>query len=188
MITPIFPQSLRLVLRLAARDKASCWQVGRYSAAPSNEVCRLYVFTIFDILTAVPGGGTRCSGDEDSTSTCMCHEIVLEPISFCHPDISYRPIYIKRSDVTESVVATRSPFCGYNTIQCVELNGENISCYSNKIESVIWRKCSYDHWLTKKAYLSAITVTNISRSFTYKMTTKVNWQSPYEYDIGFPAM
>ena len=101
---------------------------------------------------------------------------------------SRRPIHIGWSDVTESVVATRPPFCGYNTIQCVELNGENISCYSNKIESVIWRKCSYDHWLTKKAYLSAITVTNISRSFTYKMTTKVNWQSPYEYDTGFPAM
>ena len=27
------------------------------------------------------------------------------------------------------------------------------------------RKCPYDHWLTNKAYLSAITVTNISQSF-----------------------
>jgi len=27
------------------------------------------------------------------------------------------------------------------------------------------RKCPYDHWLTNKAYLSAITVTTISPSF-----------------------
>jgi len=29
--------------------------------------------------------------------------------------------------------------------------------------------------LTNKAYLSAITVTNISESFTYKMAAKINW-------------
>ena len=31
------------------------------------------------------------------------------------------------------------------------------------------------HWLTNKAYLSPITVTNISQRFTYKMTAKMNW-------------
>ena len=50
-----------------------------------------------------------------------------------------------------------------------------ISCYSNKIESFNLRKCPYDHWLTNKAYLSATTVTNISKSFTYKMATKTSW-------------
>ena len=50
-----------------------------------------------------------------------------------------------RSDVTESKVTTRSPFCGYNTIHCVELNGEDSSCYSNKTESVSLRKFPYDH-------------------------------------------
>jgi len=35
---------------------------------------------------------------------------------------------------------------------------------SNNIESVSLRKCLYDNWVTK-AYLSAITVTNISQSF-----------------------
>ena len=34
-----------------------------------------------------------------------------------------------------------------------------------KIESVGLRKCPCDHWLTNKAYLSAITVTNIAQSF-----------------------
>jgi len=34
------------------------------------------------------------------------------------------------------MVTIRSPFCGYNTIECVELNGEDLSCYSNNIESV----------------------------------------------------
>ena len=34
------------------------------------------------------------------------------------------------------MVTIRSPFCGYNTIYYVELNGEELSCYLNKIESV----------------------------------------------------
>ena len=34
----------------------------------------------------------------------------------------------------------------------------------------------YDHRLTNEAYLSAITVTNISMSFTYKMAAKINWR------------
>jgi len=40
------------------------------------------------------------------------------------------------------------------TWQCVELKGEDLSCYSNKIESVSLRKCPNDHWLTNKAYLA----------------------------------
>ena len=35
----------------------------------------------------------------------------------------------------------------------------------SKIESVSLRKCPYDHRVSSKAYLSAITVTNISQSF-----------------------
>jgi len=45
---------------------------------------------------------------------------------------------------------------------------------SNKIESVSLRKCPYDHRLTNKAYLSAVTMTNISQSFVYKMAAKIN--------------
>jgi len=78
-------------------------------------------------------------------------------------------LYIGWSDVTESMVTIRSPFCGYDMTQCVELNGEELSCYSNKIESVSLRKCPYDRWL------SAVTVTNIYQSFTYKMAGKINW-------------
>jgi len=33
---------------------------------------------------------------------------------------------------------------------CVKLNGEVLSRYSNKIESVALRKCLYYHYLTKK--------------------------------------
>ena len=73
--------------------------------------------------------------------------------------------------------------CGHDTISILtrhnafgEKNGEDFSCYSNKIESVSLRKCPrYDHRLTNKAYLSAVAVTNISRRFTYKMATKINW-------------
>jgi len=53
------------------------------------------------------------------------------------------------------------------------MNGEDLWCYSNKIESVSLRKCQHDHCLTNKAYLSAVTVTNIYESFfTYKMAAK----------------
>jgi len=71
-------------------------------------------------------------------------------------------IYIEWSDVTESVVTVRSPFCGYNTTKCVKVKGEGLSCYSNKVESLSFRKCPYDRWLTNKAYLSDIAVTKIN--------------------------
>jgi len=95
-------------------------------------------------------------------------------LSSC-PPVRHKPVYMRRNDVTESMVTIQSPFCGYSTTKCVELNGEALSCYSNKTESVSLRKCPYDHWLTDKAYLSAITVRNISRSFTYKMAAEINW-------------
>ena len=54
-------------------------------------------------------------------------------------------LYTGRSDVTESMITIRSSFCGYNTTQCVEFSGKDLSCYSNEIESVSLRKCPYDH-------------------------------------------
>ena len=45
------------------------------------------------------------------------------------------------------------------------VNGEDLSGYSDKTESAGLRKCPDDHWLTNEAYLSAIAVTNIPRSF-----------------------
>jgi len=76
------------------------------------------------------------------------------------------------SGVTESMVTIRSPFCEYNTTWCVQLNGEDLSRYSNKIELVSLRKCPYDHWLTNEAYLSAITVTNIYQSLPTRWRQK----------------
>ena len=60
----------------------------------------------------------------------------------------------------------------------MELNGDDLSCYSNKIESVSLTKCPCNCWLTNKVYVSAVTVTNISRSFTYKMAAEMNWHRP----------
>ena len=54
------------------------------------------------------------------------------------------------------------------------LNGEDLFCYSNKIW-ISLRKCPYDNWLTNKAYLSAITVTDISKSFTHQRAAKISW-------------
>ena len=65
---------------------------------------------------------------------------------------------------------------------------EYLSCYSNKTESVSLRKCPHDHWLTNKAYLSVITVTNISKSFTYRMAAKNNWHrhTPHTHPFNGP--
>jgi len=62
------------------------------------------------------------------------------------------------------MVIIRLPFCVYNLAQYVELIGEDLTCYSNKIKLISLRRCSRDHWLTNKAYLSAMRVTDISRS------------------------
>ena len=64
--------------------------------------------------------------------------------------------------------------------------------YSNKMESVALRKCPYDHRLTNKAYLSAVTVTDISRSFYLQdggkkqlaeIWNKIASLSPYAYVV-----
>ena len=87
------------------------------------------------------------------------------------------PPYIGWSDVTESIVTLRSPCCGYNLAWCVVLNCEDLWSCSHKTESVSLRICPHDHWLrpTTKAYLSALTVASIFRSFTYKMAAKTGW-------------
>jgi len=67
---------------------------------------------------------------------------------FAESDRLAEMVYTGRSDVTESMVTIRSPFCGHTTIQCVQLNGEDLSCCSNKTESVSLRRCPPDRWLT----------------------------------------
>jgi len=56
------------------------------------------------------------------------------------------PVYTGWSNVTESMVTIRSPFVGITRHNAFLLNGQDISCYSNKIESVSLRKCPYDQW------------------------------------------
>jgi len=55
-----------------------------------------------------------------------------------------------------------------------ELYGKDLSCYSNEIESVSLRKCPRVNSINSKAHLSAVTVTNISQGFIYKMAAKIN--------------
>jgi len=45
------------------------------------------------------------------------------------------------SDVTVSMATIRSSFCGYIMASCVELRGEDLSCYLNNIQSVGLWKC-----------------------------------------------
>ena len=75
------------------------------------------------------------------------------------------------------MVTIRSPLCGYNTAWCVELNGDDVSCYSNKIESFrpSLRKCPSLTCRQSVLILSVIAVTNIdSRSFTYTTAAKMS--------------
>ena len=66
------------------------------------------------------------------------------------------------------------------------------SCYSNEIESVSLRKYDpYDRRLTNVAYFSAITMTNISQCFTYKMAATITWHrygteqwGQHEFKVG----
>ena len=87
----------------------------------------------------------------------------------------FLPHGVQGGDVTESMVTTRSPCCGWYNMMCAVKRRRFMELFSSKIESVSLRKCPYDHWLTNKAYLSAITVTNISPSFSHKMAAKINW-------------
>jgi len=56
------------------------------------------------------------------------------------------------------------------------------SCYSNKIESVTLRKCPLDRRLASKAYLSAVTVTIVSRSFCVQDGDKNQLRTDTEQD------
>jgi len=70
------------------------------------------------------------------------------------------------------MVTIRSPFCGYNLAQYVELMGEDLPCCWNKVQPVTLRKYPRDRWPTDKAYFSDSGVTNISQSFTHKWRWK----------------
>ena len=54
------------------------------------------------------------------------------------------------SDVTVICVHITISMLWGNTVYCVKLSGEGVSRYSNKIESVGLRKCSYYDYMTKK--------------------------------------
>ena len=70
-----------------------------------------------------------------------------------------------------------SHICGRNAIAilqvnksyCVQVNGENLSRYSNKIESVGLRKCSYYRYLIEKVTSTDVKTTNILQSLPHKM-------------------
>jgi len=86
---------------------------------------------------------------------------------------------VRWSDVTESVVMIRSPFCGHNTIQRVELNGEDLSCYSNNTELVSLRKKQFWSVITdlptKRIWALSSQWQTFLGVFTYKMVAKINW-------------
>jgi len=68
---------------------------------------------------------------------------------------------------TEMVVA--SCMDSVNASYCVQLNGEDLSRYSNKIESVDLRKCPYYRYVIEKVTSTDVRITNISQTLPHKM-------------------
>ena len=67
------------------------------------------------------------------------------------PGQNYTHICIQDEVTSQSIQYTiPSPFCRYNAIHCVELNGEGLSCYSNKTESVYKNGHTITDLLTKR--------------------------------------
>jgi len=62
-----------------------------------------------------------------------------------------------------SVIAMRSPFCiGHHVVLCVRVvNGEDLSRYSNKIESVGLRQYPYYRYLIEKVTSTDVRITTI---------------------------
>ena len=155
---------LRLGMKAKVRSKTFA-----ISAMECVETCHLVNGRQFDIITGhthVPcaqlqmvschlicSAIVHCAGlmtsRRPAVSPLVCgrsvHRLPSAEKTICSPTAGGMAavycIYMGRSDVTESMVTIRSHFCGYETLSCVELNGEDLSCYSNKIESVslsIW--------------------------------------------------
>ena len=83
-----------------------------------------------------------------------CQQKVGFVYKFCESERNqYIPwpvgLYIGWGDVTTYGHNTICMLRGH-TAYCVKLSGEDLSRYSNKIESVGLRKCEYYHYLTKK--------------------------------------
>ena len=82
-------------------------------------------------MTSVRHAREQCSFDLQSISNILnsAYRRYLNT-----GDLVFPGIYIWCNDVTASMVTIRSPFCGwYNVARCVELMGEDLPCYSNKI-------------------------------------------------------
>jgi len=58
----------------------------------------------------------------------------------------------------------------------IELNDKDLSCYSNKTESVSLRKCPHDHWFRQSSYLH-----NGSKTQLAQIWNKIMSLSPYVY-------
>ena len=83
-------------------------------------------------------------------------------------------VYRGWSNVAESVVTIRTPFCGYNTIWTRWVKWRRFIVLL-KLNWISLRKCPYDHWLTNKACMALLQWQTFLRVFTYKMAAKINW-------------
>jgi len=77
-------------------------------------------------LSTLSSGPTNQVRTTESGSVQFSRPLYMQCVMFCQ-------LYTRRSDVTESVATIRAPFCGYNLAKCVQLLGEDLPCYSNKI-------------------------------------------------------
>jgi len=74
-------------------------------------------------------GGTGPRGLRGGANALLAIRHILVPVNN-NIKYAYYTVHI------ECMPTVRSPFCGYNMAQCVELRGEDLSCYVNNIQSV----------------------------------------------------
>ena len=109
---PLILTSLRLRLRQMSTCSLRGVQVLRTSRCPRGIRCGARRTSWSSDCSSRPSTSNRT----DSSTSTNCER--AQPT-----------LYTGRSDVTESMITIRSSFCGYNTIQCVEFSGKDLSCY-----------------------------------------------------------
>jgi len=73
------------------------------------------------------------------------------------------------------MVMIRSPFCGYNTIYCVELNGEELSVIRIKLNQLVYDNVHMTTDLPTKRIQTLSQWQTFLGVFTHKMAAKIKW-------------
>jgi len=114
--------TVRLFLPHATADRSAIASVMPVIKMSHDGCCKCSIFTWIWCLTAQVGYLIAL------VEFCLSVPAHLLLLFFITPDTGSM-----RHDVTKSLTTTRSPFCGYNFTQCVEIMGEDLPNNANRI-------------------------------------------------------